>query len=76
MNNSFNDPQPRWYAEIAYEQIKQQINPDNDPQIKAQWLLDNSHNQQTYLEIFPSRRMAREAKNITPWHLAMCFSSQ
>ena len=52
MNNSFNDPQPRWYAEIAYEQIKQQINPDNDPQIKAQWLLDNSHNQQTYLEIF------------------------
>lgn len=52
MNNSFNDPQPRWYAEIAYEQIKQQINPDNDPQIKAQWILDNSHNQQTYLEVF------------------------
>ncbi|AFI82954.2 metallophosphoesterase [Methylophaga nitratireducenticrescens] len=52
MNNSFNDPQPRWYAEIAYEQIKQQINPDNDPPIKAQWLLDNSHNQHTYLEIF------------------------
>ena len=52
MNNSFNDPQPRWYAEIAYEQIKQQINPDTDPQIKAQWILDNSHNQQTYLEVF------------------------
>lgn len=52
MNNSFNDPQPHWYAEIAYEEIKQQINPDNDPQIKAQWIQDNSHNQQTYLEIF------------------------
>lgn len=52
MNNSFNDPQPRWYAEIAYQQIKQQINPQNDPDIKAQWIEDNSHNQQTYLEIF------------------------
>lgn len=52
MNTSFNDPQPRWYAEIAYEQIKQQINPGNDPQIQAQWILDNSHNQQTYLEVF------------------------
>lgn len=52
MNNSFNDPQPRWYAEIAYEQLKEQINPDNDPQRKAQWIQDNSHNQQTYLDVF------------------------
>lgn len=52
MNASFNDPQPRWYAEIAYSQIKQHINPDNDPQIKAQWIVDNSHNQQTYLQMF------------------------
>jgi len=52
MNNSFNDPQPRWYAEIAYEQIKDQINPDNDREIRKQWILDNSHNQQTYLQIF------------------------
>lgn len=52
MNNSFNDPQPRWYAEIAYEQLKKQINPQNDPQIKSQWILDNSHNHQTYLEVF------------------------
>lgn len=52
MNNSFNDPQPRWYAEIAYQQIKDQINPDNDPEIQAQWIMDNSHNQQTYLQIF------------------------
>jgi hypothetical protein len=52
MNNSFNDPQPRWYAEIAYGQLKEQINPDNDPQRKAQWIQDNSHNQQTYLDVF------------------------
>lgn len=52
LNKAFNDPQPRWFAEQAYEQVKAQVNPSNDAQVKAQWIADNSHNQDSYLELF------------------------
>lgn len=52
LNGSFNDPQPAWYAEVAYDQVAETVNPDGDESIKAQWIADNSHNQQSFLDIF------------------------
>ena len=52
LNGSFNDPQPQWYAEVAYEQVKAEVNPTDDEEIKAQWVADNSNNQQSFLDIF------------------------
>ncbi|MCF2949116.1 fibronectin type III domain-containing protein [Paraglaciecola aquimarina] len=52
LNGSFNDPQTRWYAEAAYEQVKADVNPSNDADIKAQWIIDQSHNQISFLDIF------------------------
>ena len=52
LNGSFNDPQPVWYAEAAYEQVKADVNPNNDAEIKAQWIADQSNNQMSYLDIF------------------------
>jgi hypothetical protein len=52
LNGSFNDPQPEWYAEIAYKQVQAEINPNDDINIKNQWIADNSNNQQSFLDIF------------------------
>ncbi|MDO6711582.1 fibronectin type III domain-containing protein [Aliiglaciecola sp. 2_MG-2023] len=52
LNGGFNDPQPAWYAEAAYEQVKADVNPTDDAQIKAQWIADQSHNQNSFLDIF------------------------
>lgn len=52
LNGSFNDPQPKWFAQEAYEQVKADVNPDNDPDIEAQWIADHSHNQNSFLDIF------------------------
>ncbi|MDP2534573.1 metallophosphoesterase [Alteromonas stellipolaris] len=52
LNGSFNDPQPAWYAEVAYEEVAETVNPDGDESVKAQWIADNSHNQQSFLDIF------------------------
>lgn len=49
---SFKDPHPNWYANIIYQQVKAQINPGDDDRVKAQWIADNSHNQQSFLDIF------------------------
>lgn len=52
LNGSFNDPQPAWYAEAAYEQVKADVNPSNDAAIKVQWIADQSNNQTNFLDIF------------------------
>ncbi|MCQ6261459.1 metallophosphoesterase family protein [Alcanivorax sp. MM125-6] len=52
LGGAFGDPQPRWYAAIAYEQLKDQVNPTGDEDIKAQWIADRSHNHESYREIF------------------------
>lgn len=52
LNGGFTDPQPRWYAELAYAERKDEINPDNDAQFKRQWIDDHSHNHTSYTEIF------------------------
>ena len=52
LNGSFNDPQPAWFAEVAYEEVAATVNPTGDADIKAQWIADHSHNQQSFLDIF------------------------
>ncbi len=52
LNAQYNDPQPRAVAEARYEQIAELINPENDPAIREQWIMDNSYNTITYQEIF------------------------
>lgn len=47
-----NDPQPRWYAEIRYEQQKDTINPTDDPAIKEEWIRDNSFEHTQYFEMW------------------------
>jgi hypothetical protein len=50
-----NDPQPRWYAEMRYEQLKAadpSFNPTDDPAFREQWIIDNSYNFTTYFEMW------------------------
>jgi len=52
LNTMFNDPQPRWYAEIAYEKVKATVNPSGDAAIRERWIQDNSFEIVSYNEIF------------------------
>ncbi|MCG8349850.1 MAG: calcium-binding protein [Chloroflexales bacterium] len=52
INHMDNDPQPRWYAELRYEQEKESINPTNDPALREQWISDNSYEFTQYLEMW------------------------
>jgi hypothetical protein len=52
INNMDNDPQPRWYAEARYEQLRTTINPTNDPAFRERWITDNSHDWTTYREMW------------------------
>ncbi len=52
LNTMFNDPQPRWYAEIAYEKVKGTVNPSGDAAIRERWIADNSFEIVSYEEIF------------------------
>lgn len=50
-----NDPQPRWYAEIRYAQLKRQFpgfNPNNDPVFKADWIRNNTFEHTQYYEMW------------------------
>jgi hypothetical protein len=47
-----NDPQPRWYAEMRYEQVRAQVNPTNDPALRERWIEDNSFEFTTYREMW------------------------
>ncbi len=44
--------QPRWFAEIRYQQLADQINPEGDPEIRKQWIQDHSWNTAAYEQIF------------------------
>ncbi|MEM9950455.1 MAG: metallophosphoesterase [Chloroflexota bacterium] len=52
LNDQYNDPQPRDVAEARYEEIADIVNPEGDPAIREQWIIDNSFNTITYEEIF------------------------
>jgi hypothetical protein len=50
-----NDPQPRWFAEIQYERLKEadpSFNPTDDPAFRAQWIRDNSYEFTQYFEMW------------------------
>ncbi|MBB4051531.1 hypothetical protein GGR20_001167 [Devosia subaequoris] len=61
LGSQFNDPRPRAVAEALYEANADLYNPSGDPEIRAQWIEDNSFNTTTYEEIFtlPRRRPCR-----------------
>ncbi len=48
----FNDPQPRAVAQARYERMAELVNPNNDPTVREQWIVDNSWNTITYRELF------------------------
>ena len=52
LNARFNDSQPRWYAEIAYEKQKAEVNPSNDAAVREQWIADHSYETVSYEEMF------------------------
>jgi hypothetical protein len=47
-----NDPQPRWYAEMRYEELKVKVNPSNDPAVREQWISDNSHDWNVFRQMW------------------------
>ncbi|HEY9876830.1 MAG TPA: metallophosphoesterase, partial [Leptolyngbyaceae cyanobacterium] len=52
LNSQFNDPVPRSAAVRAYEANAAVFNPQNDPVLRRQWIVNNSFNADTYEEIF------------------------
>jgi hypothetical protein len=52
LNEQFNSPYPRQAAEVIYQENQQTINPKNNPEIKTEWLKNNTFNSDTYNEIF------------------------
>lgn len=52
LKEQFDGSVPRDVALNRYESIASQINPQDDPEIKATWIKNNSFNTDTYAEIF------------------------
>ena len=52
LKQEFNQPHPRQVATEFYQQNANKINPTQDPEIKANWIKNNSFNTDTYEEIF------------------------
>lgn len=52
LNTMFNDPQPRWYAELRYDKVAATVNPSGDAAIRERWIQDNSYETISYDEIF------------------------
>jgi hypothetical protein len=52
LKEQFEDTFPLKEAEKKYHQLRQEINPNNDPEIKQTWIKNNSFNTDTYEEIF------------------------
>lgn len=47
-----NDPQPRWYARLQYEQQQDAINPTGDPALRERWIRDNSQDFDVHREMW------------------------
>jgi hypothetical protein len=52
LNPQFGSPVPRDVAAKAYEEVADQVNPTGDPEVREQWIENNSFNADTYLELF------------------------
>lgn len=44
--------QPRWFAEIKYEAVKDRVNPSGDDDVRQRWIVENSFNTFAYEDIF------------------------
>ena len=52
LNAQFNAPVPGEVAERVYDELAASINPAGDPQVREDWIVNNSFNADTYLELF------------------------
>jgi len=52
LKQEFNQPIPRQVAAEFYQQVAGKVNPTQDPQVKQDWIKNNSFNIDTYEEIF------------------------
>jgi hypothetical protein len=52
LGTQFNGPAPRQQAIARYETLQTVVNPNDDPAVKQQWILDQSFNTTTFDEIF------------------------
>ena len=52
LDEQFNDPFPRAAAEKIYTQNSSSLNPKNDPEVRENWLKNQTFNSDTYDEIF------------------------
>lgn len=52
LKEEFGQPHPRQVAQGFYQSNMSKVNPTNDPQVKADWIKNNSFNTDTYEEIF------------------------
>ena len=52
LDEQFNDPFPRAAAEKIYTQNSSSLNPQNDPEVRENWLKNQTFNSDTYDEIF------------------------
>jgi len=52
LNEQFNDPVPRAIAEQRYAEQAAEVNPQNDPAIAAEWIVNQSFNIDSYNELF------------------------
>lgn len=52
LSGSFNAPVPRAIVERAYAAVAAQVNPGDDPAVKAKWIEERSFSTATYEEIF------------------------
>ena len=52
INGMDGDPQPRWYAEMRYQQVASSVNPSGDPAFREKWIQDNSFDWTTYREMW------------------------
>jgi hypothetical protein len=52
INSMYNDPQPRWYAEMRYAELADEVNPSGDPAVREQWIRDHSYDFDVYRQLF------------------------
>lgn len=52
INSMYNDPQPRWYAEMRYAELADEVNLSGDPAVREQWIRDNSYDVEVYRQRF------------------------
>lgn len=52
LNQQFNQAIPRSVAEGGYSSVAERVNPTEDPQVRQDWIVNQSFNTVTYKEIF------------------------